>query len=229
MSFEPTEEEKKINAEIKAVYNGGDCGRALEMSIAFLKSHPGALLARYSHAVMHGDYSYNTAHGPEERKRLLDIAKKEIKTLFEDPNQSSWPEGLRYSTHNEYFWFFEMHEEQYNLGTEKIKQGLQGNYSACVGAASMALKQLRSHNLSAAEEWARKALYHFTSFEEYAPNWYNINYFSAQAFACLGDYEVASQSFKDMFRKQQGPVNAAEVEKFDQLVSEIKGLRDFKK
>lgn len=212
------QEEEKIHQQIRDVYNSGDCGKAVEMSIDFLKRFPQSHLARYCYAVMHGDYSYAVIHDEAERQRLLGIAKKGITEMFNDPNRFQWPQRFQERVRNEYYWFFELHEEQYKLGLEVLKRGENGNYSACVGASMMALKAL-------AQEWAEKSLHHFAEFEKIAPDWYNINCFSARALASLGKYDEALASFKDMFRKQKSPEKPAEIQKFLNQMEDIRKLR----
>lgn len=66
----------KIRDEIKAVYNAGHYDKALEMSVEFLKNYPNSFLARYSYAVMAGDFSYDLRHSQSEKERLMGIAKR---------------------------------------------------------------------------------------------------------------------------------------------------------
>jgi len=220
-----TSEEEKFHQEIRDVYNSGDCGKAVEMSIEFLERFPKSYLARYSYAVMHGDYSYAAIHGEKEKQRLLAIAKKGISEMFNDPDRFQWPQRFQERVRNEYYWFFELHDEQYKLGLEVLKRGENGNYSACVGASMMALKVLKEGKKALAQEWAEKSLHHFAEFEKIAPHWYNINIFSARALASLGKYDEALVSFKDMFRKQKSPENQGEIQKFLNQMDDIRKLR----
>jgi outer membrane protein assembly factor BamD (BamD/ComL family) len=51
-----------IHQKIRAVYNSGDCARAVQLAVEFLEQFPKHYLARYSFAVMHGDYSHSPSH-----------------------------------------------------------------------------------------------------------------------------------------------------------------------
>ncbi len=134
--------EKKRHEEIRAVYNSGECGRAVQMSCKFLADFPDSARAQYAHAVMHGDFADSPVHSETERIRLREIAKAGISKLFHDPRNNDWDDDFVTSIRNEYYWFFELPEEQFKLGIQRLQTVKKGNYSACVGASMMALKQL---------------------------------------------------------------------------------------
>ncbi|MBF0300775.1 MAG: hypothetical protein HQK51_18825 [Oligoflexia bacterium] len=54
------------------------------------------------------------------------------------------------------------------------------------------------------------------------PSWYNINYFYADALNILGRYDDALMAFKDMYRKQESPVNEKEVADFIERTKKVK-------
>lgn len=218
-------EEEKLDLEIRDVYNSGDCKKAIEMACAFLEKYPESFLAKYDYAVMHGDYSVTPGLSAEEKQRLLAIAKKGVSELFHDPRLAQWPSRFQKAVRNEYYWFFELPEEQYKLGIEEVNAGENGHYSACVGASMLALKMLKESKIKLAEEWAQKSLIHFSEFEKLDPDWYNINYFAAQALACLGLYEEAMTCFCGMYRKQQSSQKKGEIDEFSLKIQEIKKLR----
>lgn len=219
-------EEVRLHREINAVYNSGDGGRAVEMAQDFLAKFPESPKARYAFAVMHGDYSSSPTHSPEEKSRLLQIAKQYFAKLFRDPDLNSWPKEFVSSVKNEYFWFFELPHEQYELGISEIedKDFIGGHYSACVGASMLALKSLQSGDQVAAREWAEESFKHFQAYEILVPHWYNINYFGAQALACLGRFDAAIECHRAMYKKQGGPENQAEISEFKTKLESIKSL-----
>jgi hypothetical protein len=226
MKFDPTEEQETIHRRIREVYNSGRCGEALRMAVEFHDRHPECVLAKYDFSVMHGDYAVDPVHSQEESRRLLETAKKGFKELIDDPDRAGWPERFSARVRNEYCWFFELPQAQYELGLELNQANAgSGDYPACVGASMMALKSLRCKDPMAAGIWAETALTHFRDFEKQAPDWYNINYFAAQALACLGRYKEALAAFKDMFRKQKAEERADQVDEFIKLMDEIRGLR----
>ena len=97
-----SEEENQLNQEIRQVYNSGDCKKALELACDFLKRYPDSPLAKHSFAAIHGDYASSTAHDHNEKKRLLDVAKRGMSELLNDPRFAQWPERFRHSIRNEY-------------------------------------------------------------------------------------------------------------------------------
>lgn len=220
-----SEREILLAEEIKEIYNSGDCKLAMEKSFEFLREFPNSYMARYEYAVTTGDYSYSVELSEEERIKYRTIGNNGIKSLAEDPEFKRWPPAFQSRVRNEYYWFFEMPKEQYELGLERIARGEPGHYSASVGASMMALKCLKENNITLAEEWAQKSLMHFKKFEEYAPHWHNINFFAAQATACLGNYQKALLIYLDMFRKQNAPEDEAQVADFRKKVDEIRTLR----
>lgn len=219
-------EEERIRAEIRSIYNSGHCDKALEMSKEFLIQFPHSFLAKYSFAVMSGDYASDYRHSREEKERLLKIARTGISELFNSLELSEYPAKFQKSVKNEYYWFHKMPEEQYNLGlTELNHNPAGGHYSACVGASMMALKKTSERKLHEAEEWAQKSLFHFREFEKLSPTWYNINYFAAQSEACLGNYEAAVLIYKGMYHKQNSAINLEEIKKFEEHIEKIKNYR----
>nr|BDT27398.1 hypothetical protein BHI3_08640 [Bacteriovorax sp. HI3] len=222
---EVSEREKALASEIRKVYNSGNAKKAVEMSINFLKEFPESLTARYLYSVMHGDYSAELGLTQEESKRCREIANNGFQTLINDPDFKKWSWHFQFGVRNEYYWFFELHQEQYDLGIETIATSEDGHYSACVGASMLALKFLKERNIPLAEEWANKSFFHFEKYEKYMPDWYNINYFSSQSLACLGKYEEALLCYKDMYRKQKSQVNEAEVAEFVAKMEEWKNYR----
>lgn len=222
-SISPREEE--LAAKIRETYNAGHGKKAVEMSIDFLKEFPESRVARYHYAVTHGDYSAEIGLSEEESKRYREIGNNGFKALIADPNFKKWPFKFQFSVRNEYYWFFELHQEQYELGIETIPQSENGHYSACVGSSMLAFKTLKAGNIPLSEEWAEKSLIHFEKYEKYMPDWYNINYFSSQSLACLGRYEEALLCYKDMYRKQKAPINEAEVAEFTNRLLEFKKYR----
>lgn len=52
-----TPREAELSAKISETYNSGNGKKAVEMAIDFLREFPESRVARYQHAVMHGDYS----------------------------------------------------------------------------------------------------------------------------------------------------------------------------
>lgn len=221
-----SKEENDIRGEIRLLYNSGHCCEALEKSKDFLLKFPISLLARYSYAVMSGDYASDIKHSEKEKENLLKIAKLGISELYNDPSLRDYPRKFQKSVKNEYFWFHEMPEEQYNLGLNELEfDPAGGHYSACVGASMLALKKILNQNLQEGETWARKSLHHFHEFENLSPAWHNINYFGSQAVACLGHYEEALEVYKAMFKKQGQAVQNSELENFLKLIEKIKKHR----
>jgi hypothetical protein len=219
-----SDREKILTKEINEVYNAGELKRAMELSVEFLKEFPKSHIARYEYSVAHGDYSYSSELSDDEKRNYREIANKGIKALAEDPELPRWDQKFQFRVRNEYYWFFQMPEEQYNLGIEKLAMGEPGHYSATVGASMMALRELKNRNPDSAKDWAQKALLHFEKFEDYAPDWHNINFFAAQAAACLGDYENALIIYKDIFRKQKKEINEKLVNEFKIKIDEIRKL-----
>lgn len=220
-----SEREQMLADEIRQIYNSGNCKGAVDKSIEFLKEFPSCYMAKYLYAVMCGDYSYEVGISREDQKRYREIGNNGVKALAEDPELQKWPRDFQFRLRNEYYWFFELHKEQYELGIERLATGEAGHYSATVGASMMALKILREKNILLAEDWAQKSFEHFKKFEAFSPDWYNINYFGSQSLACLGKYEEALLCYKDMYRKQKAPVNEIEVADFLIKLEEIKNLR----
>ncbi len=218
--------EYKIFQEIKDISNTGNLKLALERAIQFLDDYPGSYLAKYEYAVCAGDYGSSQGLSESEKEKYKRIGKEEFKKLLEHPDFTLWPQDFQFRTRNEFYYFNDLPEEQYKLGLEKIALGLPGDYSATVGAAMMAVKALKAGDLDSSEVWAERCLDHFTKFEVFAPHWYNINFFSSKALACLGRYEDASKNFVDMYRKRSGPIVENEVFEFrSKFLCYVKDLR----
>lgn len=225
-----SERENLLTEEITKTYNSGQYQLAIEKSKAFLQEYPNSYIARYKYAVMHGDYSYTAGLSPEEKKKYREIGNQGIKALAEDPEIKRWPREFQSRLRNEYYWFYEMPLEQYNLGLEDIAlNDLGGHYSATVGASMLAMKTLKAGDRAASEEWAEKSLYHFQKFEEHKPTWANINYFAAQSYACLGKYKESMDAFKGLFRKQKSAAKKSDLAEHQKQIEEIKALRLLRK
>lgn len=217
-------EEWAFSKKISDVYNSGDFRKAVELAKEFLDKFPNSPLAQFEYADTHGEYANSPGHTPEEKKRLLEIAKKGLSDLFNNPQLKEWPIRFQNAVVNEYYWFFELYLEQYQFGIESISNGGPGHYSACIGASMLAYKKLES-SVEDAEDWAKRSVYHFREFEKTKPNWHKINIFGAQAMACLGQYDEALACFKDLFRKQGRPEDAQKISEFLEKVDRIKKLR----
>lgn len=217
--------EQEISKEISKVYNSGKMNDALKMSAEFLKNYPHSFYAKAKYAVMHGDASYNTRLPNEVRDNYLKIAKTGTSELFNSPDFDNYPEKFKGYIRNEYYWFHEMHMEQYQLGLEELKQGIsEGDYSATVGSSMLAYKNLLNKHFDESQKWAKISIQHFKSYEKKYPDWYNINYFSAQSMACLGEYDKALELFKKMYEKQGTISDEYEINEFMLKLSEIKNI-----
>lgn len=219
------DEEMRIYQNISEVYNSGEALKSVEMSEKFLADYPESPLAKYKYAVMYGDYSVTPGLSIEDKEKFLDIAKRGVKELLESPDFSKWPKRFQNSVRNEYYWFYEMPEEQYKLGLEKIDSDDSGEYSACVGASMMALRVLKEGKKEVADDWAEKSLHYFKIFETYAPDWYNINFFAAQAEAVLGRYEDSRKTISKMFKKQGKPEDPDYVKEFEEKIELINSYK----
>ena len=151
----------------------------------------------------------------KRRQELLGVAKELIKEVYLDPTMGRYEATFVMAFKNEYFFFYQLHEEQYNLGVEHVKDGFtRGYYSMCVGATEMAKKMLRAGDLDGAKAWATKGLDAFREFEKVDPHWYNLNYFGAESLAILGRLDEATGIFRDMFRKQGQSADEVALAKF---------------
>lgn len=207
-------EEQAFKEHIRAVYNSGKMSEAYEQAKEYYLSHKDSLLAKYLYAGMAGDYA-DDASLPEKRKAdLRETAKRLIKEVYEHEDL----EYTEFSSHvkNEYYWFHQLHEQQYRFGEMRVAAGEpRGYYSMCVGASAMAKKCLQElKDKSRAALWAKKSVEAFDQFERVDPHWHNINYFYAYALAILGKGTEAEAAYRDMYRKQQNPVNETELNKF---------------
>lgn len=162
------------------------------------------------------------------RKDLLETARKGISELVADSRLSSFPKDFQYGLRDESCWFFQLHEEQYNLGVESLANGRErGHYSKCVGAASQAEKLLREGgDLASVEEWATRSLEVFREFEKIDPTWHDINPFAATALSVLGRYDEAMAVFRDMFRKQGASDDEAWIAWFTEKARQHKLQRE---
>ncbi|MBF0299128.1 MAG: hypothetical protein HQK51_10440 [Oligoflexia bacterium] len=224
IKIEFTQEEINFRKKNKETYNKGDMKSAYEEAVEFYKANPNSIIAKYCYAVMSGDYSYDLTLSKERAAELLEVAKKHIKELYLDERSKNCPGRWYSSIRNEYYWFYKLHEEQYNLGVEDVANGdLGGSYSMCVGAASMANKCLLENNdIDSAKKWANKSISAFNEFEKVDPTWYNINYFYAEALNVLGKYDDALVAFKGMYQKQGSPVNEKEIADFMERTNKVK-------
>lgn len=226
--LELTTEELEFKELDRSTYNSGKMREAYELAEDFYRRNPGSVFGKFAYAGMAGDYSDDLSLTSEKRKELLDTAKKLIKEVYEDER------AMRYDFYahvrNEYFWFHQLHEQQYALGEELVAKGaLRGYYSMCVGASAMARKCLLEKNEpESATMWADRSVKAFHEFEKVDPDWYNINYFYAYALAVLGNYDAAAAVFKDMYRKQKAAVKEKEVTEFMANVDKIRLRRTAK-
>lgn len=220
-----TDEERNFQALNRATYNSGKMSQAHEQAAAFYARNPGSLFAKFLYAAMSGDYADDLTLPEARRRELSATARGLIKEVYEDKNL---PRCEFYShARNEYFWFHQLHEEQYALGEERVARGeLRGYYSMCVGASAMAKKILTvERDRPGAEAWAAKAAAAFREFEKLDPNWYNINHFYAYALAVLGDMQGAIAAYEDMYRKQKAEVDEAQLKHFIAEAEKIASLR----
>lgn len=221
---ELTAEEAEFKKLVRETYNSGRVKEACEMAENFYRGRQESLLGKFYCAAMAGDYSDDILLSAEKRGELLALARKLIKEVYEDkraPLYEFWDH-----VRNEYFWFHQLHSEQYALGAERVAAGApRGYYSMCVGASAMAKKCLLENNdLGTARAWAEKAVSAFHEFEKLDPDWHNINHFYAYALAVLGDYDAALKVYKDMYRKQKAAINEKEVAVFLENMEKIKEI-----
>ncbi len=207
-------EERTFKEHIRAVYNSGKMQEAYEQAKEYYLGNKDSLLAKYLYAGMAGDYADAPALQEEEKAELRETAKRLIKEVYEHEDL----ERTEFSSHarNEYFWFHQLHEQQYHFGTKRVAAGeARGYYSMCVGASAMAKKCLLEPNdKNNAAAWAQKAIDAFHEFEKIDPDWHNINYFYAYALAILGKGAEAEAAYRDMYRKQKNSVNETELNNF---------------
>ncbi len=225
--IEFSQEERDFQTKNRNVYNSGRIRESFEAAAEFHQNHPESVLAKLEHAIKGGDYSYDSSLDETTRETLRNQAKVWIAEIFHHPQLQRYPAQFIRRVRNEFYWFFELHEEQYRLGLEEQAKGApRSHYPQCVGASAQARKVLiEKEDLAEAERWAALSLAAFYEFEKEDPTWYNINYFAAQALAVLGRYKEAMAAFLDMFRKQQGPVNEAEVQAFRSRIDDIQRAR----
>ena len=210
-----TEEQCRFNTECRQLYNSGHMKEAYEMALERYKQSPDQLFYKFMYAIMAGDYSFDESLRQEKREELLGVAKELIKEVYFDPMMGRYEPILVTAFKNEYFFFYQLYEEQYNHGVENVANGIiRGYYSMCVGATEMAKKKLRTGDLEGAKVWATKGLDAFHEFEKIDPHWYNINFCGAEALAILGRREEAAGVFRDMYRKQNQNADEAAVAKF---------------
>jgi hypothetical protein len=209
-----TAEEEEFRKKCRATYNSGKVGEAYEQAAAFYRRNPESLFAKFNFAGMAGDYSDDIALPTEKRNELRGLAKRLISEVYQDERAKLY-EFYRH-VQNEYYWFHQLHEEQYALGVEFVREGVpRGYYSMCVGASAMAVKcLLEKKDQAGAAMWAERSVSAFHEFEKVDPDWHNINYFYADALAVLGKHDAAIAAFKDMYRKQGSPVKETEVVAF---------------
>ncbi|MBF0363261.1 MAG: L-2-amino-thiazoline-4-carboxylic acid hydrolase [Oligoflexia bacterium] len=213
--IELTKEQQEFDTKCREVYNSGRMKESYEMTVDAYKNNPNDLYYKYMYAVQCGDYHDDKNLPEDKQKKLLATAKKLIKEVFEDETMPLYPEKLVYAIKNEYYFFHQLHEEQFNLGKERVAKGnLRGYYSMCVGATELACQYTMNSNADQAKIWAQKALDAFAEFEKVDPHWYNINHFAAISLAIVGKQDEAITVYKDMYRKQGSQVNEQEVTAF---------------
>lgn len=212
--IELSPEERAFREHIRAVYNSGKVRESYEQAKEYYLRHKDSLLAKYLYAGMAGDYADDISLLEEKKAELRETAKRLIKEVFEheDLDRTEFSSSAR----NEYFWFHQLHEDQYRFGETRIAAGEpRGYYSMCVGASAMAKKcLLELKDRTGAATWAQKSVKAFEQFEKIDPHWHNINYFYAYALAILGKGDEAESAYRDMYRKQKSPVNEPELNKF---------------
>lgn len=225
-SLKLTVEETAFQKLNRHTYNSGKMKEAYEQAADFYASNPCSLFAKFVYAGMAGDYSDDKTLPADRRSELLDTAKKLIKEVYDDANIQRY--SFCSSVRNEYFWFYQLHAEQYALGVERVSAGeLRGYYSMCVGASAMAKKYLLvNKDLPGAVAWAEKSRKAFHEFEKVDPAWNNINYYYAYALAVSGDSAGAVATFKDMYRKQNAPIKENELKDFLTDVEIIENARN---
>lgn len=125
-----TAEEAEFQKLVRSTYNSGRVKEAYELAADFYRGNPESLFAKYTYAGMAGDYSDNLSLSAAKREQLLAQARQLMKEVYDD-------ERTRYCdfydhVRNEYFWFHQLHAEQYELGVERVAAGnLRGYYSMC--------------------------------------------------------------------------------------------------
>ncbi len=220
--IELTKEQLEFGKKNREIYNSGEMKYAYEMAFNGFQNNCNDLYYKYLYAVMAGDYSFDKDLAIEKQAELLAVAKKLIKEVFEDDKFKLYPDKFIITVRNEYYFFYKLFEEQFNLGRENVENGISGgHYSMCVGATELAKKYLKEKKNDQASLWATKELHAFTEFEKVDPHWYNINYFAATAFAILGKHDQAIVTFKDMFRKQGKIVDEESVVWFQKEIANL--------
>lgn len=220
-----TDEDRRFRDLNRATYNSGRMAEAYAQAAEYYAAHPGSLYAKFTFAVMSGDYSEDASLPEARRTELLAEAQRLSREIYE------WPDLLRWElaavARNEYFWFHGLYAEQYALGEARVAAGEpRGYYSVCVAAACLASKTLREGGgRAAAEIWAARAVRAFREFEKIDPAWFNINPFYARALAILGDGPGALAALKDMYRKQGTPVKEGELARFHAEIEQLLALR----
>ena len=209
-----TPEERAFKEHVQTVYNSGKMQEAYELAKEYYLGHKDSLLAKYLYAGMAGDYADVPLLQEEKKAELRETAKHLIKEVYEheDLERTEFYSAAK----NEYYWFHQLHEEQYNFGEKRVASGeVRGYYSMCVGASAMAKKcLLELKDKPGAATWAQKSAEAFRQFEKIDPHWHNINYFYAYSLAILGKAAEAEAAYRDMYRKQNNPVNEGELENF---------------
>jgi len=220
-----SEEERSFRDLNRATYNSGRMAEAYAQAAEYYAAHPGSLYAKFTFAVMSGDYSEDASLPEARRAELLAEAQRLSREIYEWPDLPRWE--LAAVARNEYFWFHGLYAEQYALGEARVAAGEpRGYYSVCVAAACLASKTLREGGgRAAAEIWAARAVRAFREFEKIDPAWFNINPFYARALAILGDGPGALAALKDMYRKQGTPVKEGELARFHAEIEQLLALR----
>jgi hypothetical protein len=220
--LELTAEEADFQKLSRSVYNSGRMKEAYDLAAEFYAKNPGSLFGKFVYAGMAGDYSEDASLPEARKKELLETAKKLVREVYEDEKAGRYE--FYGHVRNEYFWFFQLNEEQYGLGEELVANGQpRGYYSMCVGASAMAKKSLLEQNdPKAARAWAAKSVTAFREFEKVDPDWYNVNYFYAYALAVLGYEDAALHVFKDKYLNRKAGETGKELEEFQLNLEKMK-------
>lgn len=216
-----TTEEQAFKEHVRAVYNNGQMQEAYELAKEYYLGHKDSLLAKYLYAGMAGDYADAPLLQEEKKTEMRETAKRLIKEVYdhEDLERTEFSSAAK----NEFYWFHQLHEEQYHFGKKRVAAGeVRGYYSMCVGASAMAKRcLLELKDKPRAATWAEKSAEAFRQFEKIDPHWHNINYFYAYSLAILGKMAEAEAAYRDMYRKQNNPVNEGEFENFRRETNNI--------
>ena len=223
--IELTKKQKRDGKMMNRIYNSGKMKEAYEFALKLYNQNQRDLFCKYSYATMAGDYSYHKSLNKKEKNKLFNLAKRLLKQVYSDPDLKKYPEPLVNVIKNEYYFFHKLHKKQYEHGKKNYEKGYKGSsYSMCVGACELALEYSKKSKRWLAMHWAKKSIEGFKKYEKVNPNWYNINYFAADAYAILGNEKKAISIFEDMYRKQNRPIDKDEVKSFKTKIEKYKKL-----